>query len=89
MGVAAASTSGRSARHVRASYAAMADSALRYASGAAASAAFSMDERVAAGDEHYGKAPGLGSTPPSQPPQAGAASALPKLRHKAVDDFSL
>ena len=91
MGVAAASTmsSGRSARHVRASYAAMADSALRYASGAAPSAAFSLDERVAAGDEHYGKATGLGSTPPSQPPQAGAASALPKLRHKAVDDFSL
>ena len=88
MGVAAASTmsSGRSARHVRASYAAMADSALRYASGAAPSAAFSLDERVAAGDEHYGKATGLGSTPPSQPPQAGA---LPKLRHKAVDDFSL
>ena len=88
MGVAAASTmsSGRSARHVRASYAAMADSALRYASGAAPSAAFSMDERAAAGDEHYGKAPDLGSTPTSQ---AGAASAPPKPRHKAVDDFSL
>jgi hypothetical protein len=67
----------------------MADSALRYASGAAPSAAFSMDERAAAGDEHYGKVPGLGSTPTSQPSQEGAASAPPKARHKAVDDFLL
>jgi hypothetical protein len=91
MGVAAMSTmsTGRSGRHVRASYAAAADSALRYASGRASSSRFSMAERAASGDEFYRKA-GLGQQDPAPTdPAPKIVAPTPKPKHKAVDDFTL
>lgn len=96
MGVAAASTmsTGRSGQHVRASYAAAGESALRYASGRASSSEFSMAERRSSGDRFYEKA-GLGQQdlgqqdPAPADSQTNIASPPPQPKHKAVDDFSL
>lgn len=87
MGVAAMSTmsTGRSAEHVRASYAAMADSCLAYARGEAATTEYSMAARVASGDQFYDKA-GLGTKPAPQPT---APPATPTAPRQIVDDFSL
>src|SRR6516165_5530943 len=62
IGVAAMNTlsTGRSAQHVRASYAAVADSCLAYARGQASTTEFSMAARMASGDQFYDKA-GLGT----------------------------
>jgi hypothetical protein len=92
MGVAAMNTmsTGRSAAHVRASYAAVADSCLAYARGEASTTEFSMTARAAAGDQFYDKAR-LGSKPAAVPQQtvSPAAPPQPKPRHQAVDDFAL
>ena len=81
MGVAATSTmsSGRSPQHVRASYAAMAESTAAYAAGRAKDTHLSMSARAASGDAHFQRVFGQQGSPPipSQP------------KHKAVDDFSL
>jgi hypothetical protein len=92
MGVAAMNTmsTGRSAQHVRASYAAVAESCLAYARGQAATTQFSMAARDASGDQFYDKA-GLGPKPTAAPQQAvppADASSL-KPRYAAVDDFTL
>jgi hypothetical protein len=88
MGVAAMHTmsTGRSAKHVRASYVAAAESALNYVSGRASSTEFSLAARASSGDQFYDKA-GLGAKPaaPVEPP----APSTPKPRHKAVDEFTL
>ena len=89
MGVAAMHTmsTGRSAKHVRASYAAAAESALNYVSGRASSTEFSLAARASSGDQFYDKA-GLG-TKPTAPVEPAAPSPSPKPRHKAVDEFTL
>jgi len=91
MGVAAMNTmsTGRTARHVRASYAAVAESSLAYARGDASSTEFSLAARAASGDQYYDKVPGLGSATLHEPPQAAPRGQPPKPRHKAVDDFAL
>ena len=88
MGVAAMHTmsTGRSAKHVRASYVAAAESALNYATGRASSTEFSLAARASSGDQFYQKV-GLGTK--SSPVQPPAPSPAPKRRHKAVDDFTL
>jgi hypothetical protein len=92
MGVAAMNTmsTGRSAQHVRASYAAMADSCLAYARGEALTTEYSMAARIASGDQYYGKA-GLGTKPAAVPQQTvpPANPTAPKPRPQAVDDFTL
>jgi len=89
MGVAAMHTmsTGRSAKHVRASYVAAAESALNYASGRASSTEFSLAARASSGDQFYDNL-GLG-TKAAAPVQPAAPSPAPKRRHKAVDDFTL
>jgi hypothetical protein len=91
MGVAAMNTmsTGRSAQHVRASYAAVADSALAYAKGQASSTKISMAARAASGDQYFDKVPGLGSATSPEPTQADPPVQPPKPRPKAVDDFTL
>src|SRR6516225_4972889 len=86
MGVAAMHTmsTGRAAQHVRASYAAVAESSLAYARGDASSTQFSMDARAASGDQYYDELPGLGSEILPEPPQAAPRAQSPKPRHKAV-----
>jgi hypothetical protein len=88
MGVAAMNTmsTGRTARHVRASYAAFAESSVAYARGQASSTQFSMGARAASGDQYCDKVPGLGSAVSPEPPQAAQPA---KARAKAVDDFTL
>ena len=92
IGVAAMNTlsTGRSAQHVRASYAAVADSCLAYARGQASTTEFSMAARMASGDQFYDKA-GLGTKSAAAHQQGGspAAPPSPKPRYKAVDDFTL
>jgi len=89
MGVAAMHTmsTGRSAKHVRASYVAAAESALNYVSGRASSTEFSLAARASSGDQFYDKA-GLGAKP-AEPVEPAAPSPSPKPRHKAVDEFTL
>ena len=89
MGVAAMHTmsTGRSAKHVRASYVAAAESALNYVSGRASSTEFSLAARESSGDQFYDKA-GL-SAKPAAPVEPAAPSPTPKPRHKAVDEFTL
>jgi hypothetical protein len=67
MGVAAMHTmsTGRSAKHVRASYVAAAESALNYVRGRASSTEFSLAARASSGDQFYDKA-GLGTKPRHQ-----------------------
>jgi hypothetical protein len=83
-------STGRSARHVRASYAAVADSCLAYARVQASTTEFSMAARVASGDQFYDKA-GLGTKSATAHHEAGAPVVPPpaKPRSKAVDDFTL
>src|SRR5262249_8683615 len=107
MGVAAMHTlsSGLTGEHVRASYAAVADSCLAYARGDASSTEFSMAAREASGDAFYKQA-GLGTkakaAPQKNAPQKNASQqaaqqpsvppAAPppaKPRPPIVDDFTL
>jgi hypothetical protein len=90
MGVSAMATmsSGRSSRHVRASYAAVADATVGFASRRARSTDLPMAARAASGDEHYQRVFGAGGSPPQQSPASGGGPA-PRGRHKAVDDFTL
>jgi len=80
-------STGRSAKHVRASYVAAAESALNYVSGRASSTEFSLAARASSGDQFYDKA-GLGAKP-AEPVEPAAPSPSPKPRHKAVDEFTL
>lgn len=93
MGVAAESTiaSAMDARSVRASYAAVADSAMAYASGRAPTARISMSARVASGDAYYRNVFGLGGTSSSASPirSRPSAPACPQAKRKTVDDFAL
>jgi hypothetical protein len=90
MGVAAMNTmsTGRSSQHVRASYAAMADSTRNFAAGRADTVGLAHSARAASGDAHYGRI--FGQQPLAQAPLPPAPTqAPPAKRHKAVDDFAL
>jgi hypothetical protein len=93
MGVAAEGTiaSALDSRSVRASYAAVADSAMAFASGRAPNAGISMAARAASGDAYYRdvfRADGSAlSTPPVR--RQRSAPARPPAKRKIVDDFAL